>query len=286
MSRSQAVLPRPRDAAVRGGPVPLTELREALVSSRIRALYQPIVRIADGVPVAVEVLARLAHPARGVVQPDLFVPQIERAGLALKLTEAVGLSAFADWRDGRLERLDLSLALNFPLDVLLLPAALRWLERARQSAGIPAQRITIELTESRPIGKVTALAASVARLRRQGYALAIDDVGPTLRDHRALLDMGFTTLKLDKGLVGAAPQHPAAAGFLVRTVEEAHAAGLQVVAEGVASPALWARMAAFAVDQAQGFCVARPMAAASVAEWQCDWRVAAQILGVQGPLTG
>ena len=286
MRRSQAVRPHARQAAEQRAPVPLPELREALVSSRIRALYQPIVRIADGAPVAVEVLARLAHPARGVVPPDLFVPQIERAGLALKLTEAVGVSAFADWRDGRLERLDLSLALNFPLDVLLLPAALRWLERARQAVGIPAQRITIELTESRPIGEVTALAASVARLRRQGYALAIDDVGPDLRDHRALLDMGFATLKLDKALVAAAPQNPACADFLARTVAWAHDAGMQVVAEGVASAALWAYVAAFGVDQAQGFHVGRPMAAATVAEWRLDWWRAAQTLGVHGPLTG
>ncbi len=286
MSRSQAVQRPARDGADRSVPVPLPELREALVSSRIRALYQPIVRVADGVPVAVEVLARLAHPVRGVVRPDLFVPQIERAGLALQLTEAVGVSAFADWRNGRLEQQDLSLALNFPLDVLLLPAALHWLEQARQAADIPAQRIIIELTESRPIAAVGALAAAVARLRRQGYALAIDDVGPGLRDPRALLDMGFATLKLDKALVAAAPQNPACADFLARTVAWAHDAGMQVVAEGVASAALWAYVAAFGVDQAQGFHVGRPMAAATVAEWRLDWWRAAQTLGVHGPLTG
>ena len=120
-------------------PVPLPELREALAAARIRTRYQPIVRMRDRTLVAMEVLARLEHPIRGIVAPDLFVPQYEAAGLAWPLTEAVVRRAFAEWTDARLDRLGVSLALNFPLDVLLIPSALRWLDEQRQDAGIDFQ---------------------------------------------------------------------------------------------------------------------------------------------------
>ena len=252
-------------------PVPLPELREALSSARIRAVYQPIVRLDGGAPVAVEALARLSHPVRGTVEPDLFVPQIEDAGLALRLTELVGLVAFTDWAHGRLEALGLALALNFPLDVLLLPAALNWLDRTRATAGIPATDIVIELTESRPIGRVSDLAIAVSRLRRDGYALAIDDVGPNLRDHRELLALDFSSLKLDKQIVRRALHSGKAEEFVQRTTRAAHAAGMRVVAEGVATREHWDRMAALAVDEGQGFFFARPMAAGSVAAWRSGW---------------
>jgi EAL domain-containing protein (putative c-di-GMP-specific phosphodiesterase class I) len=261
-------------AGKRGGlrrPVPLPELHEALSSARIRAVYQPIVRLVDGAPVAIEALARLSHPVRGTVEPDLFVPQIEDAGLAPRLTESMGLVAFTEWAHGRLEALGMALALNFPLDVLLLPTALNWLDRTRAAAGIAATNVIIELTESRPIGKIADLASAVSRLRRAGYALAIDDVGPNLRDHRDLLELGFSSLKLDKQIVRRALQSKKAEDFVQRTTRAAHAAGMRVVAEGVARREHWDRMAALAVDEGQGFFFARPMVASSIAAWRSGW---------------
>lgn len=253
------------------GPVPLAELRKAMTSGRIQARYQPIVRIRDQVPVAIEVLARLAHPALGIVAPDLFVPQIEDAGLAWLLTEAVGHSAFAEWGAGRLEPLGLSLALNVPLDVLLMPVAMNWLDRACETLGIPTSRITIELTESRPVTHLAELGRAVSRLRNKGYQLAIDDVGPGLRDHHDLLALEFSSLKLDQGVVRQAMSCAEAEDFVEHATADAHAAGMPVVAEGITSCDQWAHMAALSVDQAQGFFVGWPMPATSVAQWHRDW---------------
>jgi EAL domain-containing protein (putative c-di-GMP-specific phosphodiesterase class I) len=252
-------------------PVSLTELHEALNDARIHTRYQPVVRLADRRPVGLEVLARLEHPQRGTLGPDLFVPQIEDAGLAFPLTQAVVRRAFAEWGGDRLARLDLWLALNFPLDVLLLADAMDWMDAQRRAAGIPAARVGIELTESRPVTNVAALGAAVARLHAMGYALAIDDVGPGVRDPCHLLDLGFTTLKLDKGLVRGSRDDPAQAAQLAALVAAAHAAGLGVVAEGVEDEALWTRMRAAGVELAQGFLIARPMPAAEVAAWHHAW---------------
>ena len=249
----------------------LPELHDALAGARIQTRYQPIVRMSDGHPIGLEVLARLEHPSRGILQPDLFVPQIEEAGLAWPLTEAVVRRAFEDWGHGMLSQFGLTLALNFPLDVLLIPEALTWLEARRQEAEIPPEQLVIELTESRPVTEIARLRHAIATLRSLGYGLAIDDVGPEIRDHKALLDLQFTALKLDKDLVRESPDSASATSFLDQTIAAARAAGLMIVAEGVEDADIWARMLALGVDQAQGFLVARPLPAAAVPLWHRDW---------------
>lgn len=262
-------LPRgPRAADL---PVPMTELQEALANERIVARYQPVVRMADRQPIGLEVLARLDHPQRGVLAPDLFIPQLEDAGLAWPLTQAVVRRAFADWGGGRLRALGLSLALNFPLDVLLMPEALSWLDAQCAKAGISPASITIELTESRPVARLDELRAAVSRLRASGYQLAIDDVGPDVRDHRLLLDLAFSILKLDKDLVRGSATSDSASAFLTQSIAAARAAGLTIIAEGIEDESVWARMAALGIDQAQGYLIARPLTAPDVLTWHAEW---------------
>jgi EAL domain-containing protein (putative c-di-GMP-specific phosphodiesterase class I) len=249
----------------------IDELREALGSGRIHARYQPIVRISDRRPVGLEVLARLEHPRHGTIRPDLFVPKIEAAGLAWDLTRIMFDRACTDWAAGMLAGFGLSLAVNVPLDVLLMPAALTALEERRAACGLPAGHVVIELTESREVERMGEIAAAVSRLRDLGYGVAIDDVGPKIRDHRPLLDLPFTMLKLDKELVRDPAPSAASRAFLADTIAAARRANLTVVAEGVESTEIWAGMARAGVDQAQGFLVARPLPARAVGPWHDDW---------------
>jgi EAL domain-containing protein (putative c-di-GMP-specific phosphodiesterase class I) len=247
------------------------ELTDALFQARIQTRYQPIVRMSDGHPVGLEVLARLELPKYGFLLPDRFVPQIEEVGLAWPLTQAVVTRAFADWGAGRLGSFGLTLAVNFSLDVLLIPEALAWMETRRRQAGLPAERIVIELTESRPVSELVRLRHAISTLRGIGYGLAIDDVGPQLRDHHSLLDLQFTSLKLDKELVTDSATKPDVLGFLTETIASARAANLTIVAEGVENPELWTRMRDLGVDQAQGYLIARPLLATTVPLWYHDW---------------
>ncbi len=251
-------------------PLPLAELRAALPAG-VRNRYQPVVRFADRRPVALEVLARLEHPAHGLLGPDMFVAPFEDAGLIWELTQAVVRTAFAEWNGAGLKRLGLSLALNLPLDLLLLPSALHWLDAQREQAGIPATGITIELTESQPVTRIDEVRMSVAGLRRAGYGVAIDDVGPGVRDHRALLDLEFSALKLDKDLVRSSRDNPETQDFLLRAVAAARASRLLLIAEGVEDAAVWDRMERLGVDEAQGFLIARPLRADAVAAWHHAW---------------
>ncbi len=240
----------------------------------IEAHYQPILSMADGTPFALEALARLNHPKLGILSPDRFVPQMEDAGLAARLTELVSHQAFADMTGAALIGHGLRVTINFPLDVLLAPTALDRLEEQRIAAGIAADLVVIELTESRPVDEFKVLRRSLEWLRARGYRVAIDDVGPSVPQLGPLLDLPFTALKLDMELVRHVETNPDIACFLQNTVDLAHAHGMSVIAEGVETIGIWRRMKTMGIRAAQGYLVARPMSVALVPDWLAAWKAA------------
>jgi EAL domain-containing protein (putative c-di-GMP-specific phosphodiesterase class I) len=270
-SVQEALMMGPRSRRAQETPFNLAELKAALDGGMISARYQPIVGITNRVPFALEALARLDHPDQGTVLPDRFVPQIEDGGLADRLTELITERAFADLVSPTLRDQSMVVAINFPLDVIIRPAAIDRLERQRRSAGIPASQVILELTESRPVEDFAALRPVLERLRTLGYGVAIDDVSPMVPDLAQLLALPFTSLKFDKELVALAGTDPATSAFLRDTTARAHQAGMSVVAEGVETIEIWHQMRAIGVDGTQGYLLARPLPAAAVPYWLAAW---------------
>ena len=200
------------------------------------------------------------------------MPQIEDAGLAGQLTELVVACAFADMTGAALAPLGLSVSVNFPLDVLVRISALARLESQRRAARIPVERVVIELTESQPVRDLVALRGAVEHLRRAGYQIVIDDVGPAVTGLEQLLDLPFTGIKLDKALVRQVGTASDVVSDVERLIGGAKVRGLTVVAEGIESVALWHRLRGLGADQAQGFLVAHPLPAAAVPMWLKSWR--------------
>jgi EAL domain-containing protein (putative c-di-GMP-specific phosphodiesterase class I) len=249
------------------------DLRGAIRSTMLETWYQPIIRIASRQPVALEALARLNHPIHGQILPDQFIPLMEDAGLAEELTERMCATAFADMTLPEVARHGLIITLNFPLDVLLLPRALERLDRQRAAAGYPADRVVIELTESKPVNDLPTLRRSLEHFRSLGYGVVIDDAGPEVPSYSALIELPFTSVKLDKVLVRRVIADSTMAARLQGMIDQAHARGMTVVAEGVEDRAIWDRMEELGADGAQGFLMSRALTIADVPGWLESWRL-------------
>ena len=221
---------------------------------------------------SVEVLARLNHPTHGAVTPDWFVPRFEDAGLAFTLTRMVSERALVDLTGPDFQGLGLAMALNYPLKVLSHPGAAAGLDKQRDRLGLRPEQVNIELTESRPVEDFAALGRSLEHLRALGYRIAIDDVGPAVKNLERLLTLPFTGLKLDKGIVRLIGSNGPGASYAPRVLDLAREHGLNVVAEGVETQDMWDRLRALGVQEAQGYFVARPLPAAAVPVWLDAWR--------------
>ncbi len=256
---------------VRAPPLSSSDMAITFDSRRVECRFQPIVRLSDRCPVGMETLVRMQHQEYGTIGPDQFIPQIERAGLSLRLTEAVAHAAMTTINPGLLEHHNLFISINLPLDVLLFPESLDHIEAYRQASAIPVQRILIELTESRPVNDLHGLTQALQRWRETGYRVAIDDMGPEMMNQLNLFDLPFNVVKLDKQVVLKSENDLLARNYLKRTVAQAKSRALEVIAEGIENEAMWDRMRDMGVEYAQGFLVARALPASALPVWLEAW---------------
>jgi EAL domain-containing protein (putative c-di-GMP-specific phosphodiesterase class I) len=111
----------------------------------------------------------------------------------------------------------------------------------------------------------TALA--LARLRENGVRIAIDDFGTGYASFLTLRELRADRLKIDQQFTSNMIDSGADELIVTKVIEIAHALGLDVVAEGVESDAVWRRLGQLGCDVAQGFAIARPMALADLRRW-------------------
>ena len=254
-------------------PVRLTadELARAIATEALVTRYQPKVRMSDRVPVGVETLARLRHPRLGLVGPEQFVPLAESAGLAPMLTAAVTRRAVADIAAVRAEGVALTVALNFPLEMLEQPEITENLARDVTEAGLRPEDVIVELTESQVRDDLAGVRRVTETLIARGFGVSLDDFGLGGAPHRHLHSLHFTEIKIDQALVLGALADQTLALALDTAVAIGRSMQLTVVAEGVETPAVWDMLRGMPVDQAQGWLVGRPMLAEELADWARTW---------------
>ena len=243
------------------------ELRAAIKHGQLRLEYQPLAHLRTGHVRAVEALLRWDHPRRGLVPPLDFIPQIEQTQLIWPLTEHVlkqAIEQAAVWRE---DGLDLRVSVNVPGPCLLdrrLPGTVAGLLRG---AGLPADRLAIELTEESVIREPQLAVEALAELRALGIEmLAIDDFGTGQSSLARLRDLPITGLKIDRAFVAdaGADGDPT---LIAAIADLAHKFRLGVVAEGIEDEPTWKRMAALGCDVGQGYWLSRPLRSEAVPEW-------------------
>lgn len=77
-----------------------SDMDEALVSSQLHLLYQPIFSLRDGALVRVEALVRWDHPRFGTMLPAVFLPAFEAEDRLPALTQRIlerGATEFSSW---------------------------------------------------------------------------------------------------------------------------------------------------------------------------------------------
>jgi EAL domain-containing protein (putative c-di-GMP-specific phosphodiesterase class I) len=100
-----------------------------------------------------------------------------------------------------------------------------------------AGRVVLELTERGAIGDLGRFRERLDLLRHRGCKLAIDDLGAGYASLNAvaLLDPDF--LKIDMAIIRGIDESLARSRLVRRVVEFANDQGIQVIAEGVETPA-------------------------------------------------
>ena len=251
------------------------DLRRALVGDEMKLFYQPKIDLASGAICGVEALARWHHPRRGWIAPVEFIPIAETTGLIVPLGRwflGEACRQVAQWNREREH--PLAVAVNVSPRQFhngLSPVApgnegdtiqlelVRDVARALRESGLPAQQLTLEITETVLMERTAESHEVLAALSELGVQLAIDDFGSGYSSLAYLRAFPFDFLKIDREFVAQLDLEHGHSVIVGAIIQLAHTLGLQVIAEGAEVIGEVEMLRQFGCDQAQGYYYARPL---------------------------
>jgi EAL domain-containing protein (putative c-di-GMP-specific phosphodiesterase class I) len=207
------------------------------------------------------------HPRHGVVKPDVFIPLAENSGLIAPISRWVldeSVAALARWRAAGH---DFSMAVNMSARVLSDLDLPQYVGDLLHRHGVPASRLTVEVTESTIMADPIRALNVLGQLRGLGVSLAVDDFGTGYSSLAYLRRMEIDELKIDKSFVLQMGVDDNSAIIVRSTVELGHSLGLSVTAEGVEDSPTQDALVALGCDRVQGFHVSRPLTADALEAW-------------------
>ena len=248
------------------------DLRRAIEQNELQLYCQPEVNIATGAICGAEALVRWQHPLRGMISTGEFIQLAEHAGLINPLTQWVMESAFSQvhaWQSAGLER---ALAVNLSAHDLRDQRLADGIRGLFSTWGIRPELIHFELTESALMDDPENALETLTQLKRLDVKLFVDDFGTGYSSLSYLQKLPVDCVKIDQSFVTPMLSSPDSAVIVHSTIELGHNLGLEVVAEGVESQAVWDRLASLGCDVAQGYLVSMPMPASELQDWEHNWK--------------
>ncbi|WP_128080040.1 putative bifunctional diguanylate cyclase/phosphodiesterase [Roseicella frigidaeris] len=239
----------------------LADLREALSGSGVAVAYQPIIDLRRNRASGFEALLRWNHPYRGPIPPAEFVPVAEESGLILQLGEWVLRRACADaatWPAG------MKVAVNLSPVQMIGGEVPRLVREALAEAGLPAERLELEITESVLLQHNETVLATLRELRTMGVRLALDDFGTGYASLAYLRVFRFDKIKIDQSFVRDAVRRPDCLAIVRSVAGLAAELGMTATAEGVEEAEHLAMVRGAGCPEAQGYHLGRPVALAEL----------------------
>ncbi|WP_235840997.1 putative bifunctional diguanylate cyclase/phosphodiesterase [Cereibacter ovatus] len=252
------------------GRVALTQdLREALRRNEFRIHFEPMVRLdATGLHiVGHEALIRWQHPTRGMVPPNAFIPFAEGSGFIRDIDLWVLRRAAAElarWTPDPARR-HLTLSINISSASFLSPGFAQAVRDLLAETGADPRRIELEVTEGTLLTNLGAARTTMSELRTMGLSIALDDFGTGFSSLSYLRDLPVDVLKIDRSFLSALSEADANMTILEGIIGLARGLGVEMVAEGVETPAQFEWLRAKGCQTFQGYLFGRPQPAPQLA---------------------
>lgn len=243
-----------------------SDLAEALVAGQFSLVYQPKIVLATQALGSVEALARWTHPEFGSISPADFAPLLEAGDLIHPFTEWVVATACADWAAWQRKGLVATVAVNISARNLARIDLPDLVEAECSRHAMPNRHLMVELTEGEA-GEIISLLDTLSRFRLKEIGVSLDDFGTGHATAARFDQLPFSELKIDRSFVTDIDSSESRQRVIREIVGMAHAANIRVVAEGVETHAALLTVSRLGCDLAQGYHLARPMAAADLPVW-------------------
>jgi diguanylate cyclase (GGDEF)-like protein/PAS domain S-box-containing protein len=239
-----------------------SKLRRAIERDELVMLYQPKVDLDKGRVVGAEALLRWRLPGQGDIPPAQFIPLAEESNLISDIGEWVLKRVCQDyrrWQDHVPQpgRISINLSLKQLRQAEFIPRC----RSVFEDFGVSPYNFELEITETTLMTDARRMLKLLDELRAMGVHLSIDDFGTGYSSLAALQQFPVGTLKIDRAFVQQAANSRDEATLVRTIIEMGRNLGLEVVAEGIETPAQLDYLRELGCHLGQGTLFGEPMEA-------------------------
>ena len=224
--------------------------------------YQPRFDTGKGTIRCLEALIRWNHPVHGLINPGDFIALAERSGLIVPLGNWILKTACqqaAAWPG-------VSVSVNVSPIQFKEEALPGMVQDALSQAGLPAERLEIEITEGVLLEDAERARRVLKELKALGIRLAMDDFGTGYSSLSYLQKFPFDVIKIDQRFIADLETDENGRAIVQAILGLGKALGMAVTAEGVETEEQLAILMRDRCHEVQGFLFSRPLAAEKVNE--------------------
>ncbi len=127
-----------------------------------------------------------------------------------------------------------------------------------QRVGLSPERVVFELTESQPLDQFDLLRTASEHFQRQGFAVALDDLGAGYAGLRVWSELCPDYVKIDRHFISGIDKDPVKREFVRAMLDIANRMGNKVIAEGIETEAELNTLIAMGIEYVQGYFLAKP----------------------------
>ncbi len=237
----------------------MQDLAFAIERNELFLAYQPKLKAPAGPVLGAEALVRWRHPTRGVILPERFVSLAEKNGMILEIGAWVldeACRQVAVWRGAGAGIPSVAVNLStLQFRSRALPGDIR---DTLARHGLPAETLTVEITESTAMRDPERSLAILRELADIGIRISIDDFGSGYSSLMYLKKLPASELKIDRGFVKELVRGGEDAAIISAIVALGRTLGLDVVAEGVETAEQQSMLTELGCTSLQGFYLGRP----------------------------
>lgn len=237
----------------------IDNLDRAISENWITAYYQPLIRSTSRRVCDEEALARWIDPEKGIMSPADFIPVLEDTKLIYKVDLHIVDVILEHYKKKKHDKLNI-----VPVSVNLSRADFDMCDIVEEicnrvdTAGMPRELLTIEITESLIGENFAYIKEQVRRFQELGFKVWMDDFGSGYSSLNLLQDMQFDVIKFDMQFMRQF-DNPKSRTMLAELLKMAVRLGIETVTEGVETEEQVEFLCEAGCTRMQGYFFSKPL---------------------------
>lgn len=247
------------EANARGKHMLEQHMRRALEEGVFEVFYQAKVASEDASVVGMEALIRWRNKQGDLISPAHFIPLAEETGLIIPMGKYVLRQACLDAYTLFQQGIPMVVSVNISAVQFLDESFWEMVQETLLESKLGPEFLELEITEGVLAKDIQNTQRLLARLRKIGVRVAIDDFGTGYSSLAYLKRFPLDVLKIDQSFVRDMLVDKSDAAIIEAIVKLAQALDLDLVAEGVETPAQAEALKRLGCPIMQGYLYSHPI---------------------------